>query len=64
MGAMYMYIDCVYGCYIHVYLLCIWVLCTGILIVYTGAISCILIVYMDDIYMFIYCVFGCYVQVY
>ena len=32
-----MCIDCVYECYIHAYRLCIWVICTGILIVYMGA---------------------------
>ena len=49
MGAMDMYIDCVYRCYIHVYWLCIWVLYACILVVRKGA-----------IYMYIDCVYGCY----
>ena len=46
MGAIYMYIDGVYGCYIHVYLLCIWVLYTCILIVCMGA----MYMYIDGVY--------------
>ena len=42
MGAIYMYIDYVYGCYLHVYWRCVWELHT-----------CILIVYMGVIYMYI-----------
>jgi len=53
LGAMYMHVNCVYGCYGHVCRLCIWVLCT-----------CILIVYMGAIYMFIDCVYECYMRVF
>jgi len=53
MGTIYMYIDSVYGCYIHVYWWCIWVLYT-----------CILIVYMGVVDMCIDCVYGCYMHVY
>jgi len=53
MGAIYLYIHCVYGCLIHVFLVCIWVLYI-----------CILIVYMGVIYMYIDGVYGCYVHVY
>ena len=52
-GAIYMYIDCVYGCYIHVFSLCIWVLYT-----------CILMVYMSAIYMYIDCAYGLYIHFY
>jgi len=55
MGAIYMYIDGVYGCYIHAYRWYIRVLKT-----------CILMVYMCAIYMYIDGVYGCniLVQVY
>jgi len=53
MSAKHMYVDCPYGCYIDLCLLCIWVLNT-----------CILIVYMGAKYMYIDCVYGCYVHVY
>ena len=49
---MYIYVDGVYGCYVHVYQLCIWVL-----------FACILIVYMGVIYMYIDCVYGCYYKI-
>ena len=52
-GALCMYIDCVFGCYIHVYLLCILVLYACILIVYMVLFICIWIVYMGAIYMYI-----------
>jgi hypothetical protein len=42
MNVIYMYIDCVCGCYIHACWLCIWVLYT-----------CLLMVYMEVIYMYI-----------
>ena len=42
MGDIYMCIDAIYGCYVHVYRLCIWVLYT-----------CILGVYMGVMYMYI-----------
>jgi hypothetical protein len=60
MAPLYMYIDGVYGCCIHVNLFCIWVLCTCILMVYMAA----LMVYMGAIYMYIANVYGCYVHVY
>ena len=74
-GALCMYIDCVFGCYIHVYLLCILVLyacilivylvlCTCILIVYLVLCTCILIVYMGAIYMYIDGAYGRYIHVY
>jgi hypothetical protein len=55
MGAIYMHIDCVYGCYIQY-----------ILIVYIGAYlyACILMVCMGVIYMYIDGVYGCYIHVY
>ena len=53
MGGIYMYIDCEYGCYIHVYSWCIWELYT-----------CILIVYLGVIYMYFGCVYGCYIYIY
>ena len=49
---MYMYIDCVYACHIHVYRMCIWVLYTYIFIVYMG----VMYMYVDGVY-------GCYVHV-
>ena len=52
MGAMNMYIDFVYGCYIHVYLWCI-------LVVYT----CMFMLYMHASCMHIDGVYGCYVHV-
>ena len=59
-----MYIDCVYGCYIRVYWLCIWcyihVYWLRIWVLYT----CILIAYMGAIYMSFDCVYGCYLHVY
>jgi hypothetical protein len=69
-----MYIDCVYGCYVHVYWLCIWVEDTRILIVYIGAICMyidfvyrgyiLFIMYIGALCMYIDCVFGCYIHVY
>jgi len=53
MGAIYMYIDCVYGCYIDVYVRCIWVLY-----------ACMLMVYMGSMYLYIDCVHRCYIHVY
>jgi len=43
-----MYIDCVYGSYIHVCWLCIWVLYTYMFMLHLGA-----------LYMYIDCVFVC-----
>ena len=65
-SALCMYIDGVYGCYIHAYLLCIWELYTYILIVYIGAYfyACILMVCIGVIYMYIDGVYGCYLHVY
>jgi hypothetical protein len=48
-----MYIDGVYGCYIHVCSLCLLVLY-----------ACSLIVYMGAIYKYIDRVYGCYLDVY
>jgi len=48
MGAIYMYVNCVYWCYKHVYCLHIWLLNTSILIVH-----------MVARYMNIGCVYGC-----
>jgi len=53
MGAMYMHIHGVYGCYILVYSLCIWVPDT-----------CIFSMDMGAIYMYIDCVYGCHLHVY
>ena len=50
MGGIYMYIDSVYGSYVHVCWLCIRVLCKCKLMVYMGA-------------MYIDCVYGCYIHV-
>jgi len=59
-----MYIDCVYGWYIQVYLLCIFVVytvyCLCIWVVHT----CILIVYLDALCMYIDCAYRCYVHIY
>jgi hypothetical protein len=46
-----MYIDSVYGCYIHVYWWCIWVIYT-----------CIIIVYMGVMYMYVDGVYECYIK--
>ena len=53
MGAIWMYIKCVYGYNMHVCLLCIWVLYTCMLNVHIGAMK-----------MYIKCVCGCYIHVY
>jgi hypothetical protein len=55
MGALCMYINgvLVYGCYIHVYRLCVWVLYT-----------CILMVYMSATYIYIDGGYWCNVHVY
>ena len=59
-----MYIDCVYGCYIRLYWLCIWcyihVYWLRIWVLYT----CLFIVYMGAIYMYIDGIYECYVHVY
>jgi hypothetical protein len=68
-GGIYMFIDCTYGWYIHVYWLCIW----GSIYMYVDCVygwyihaywlciwvvyTCILIVYMGGIYMYIDCVY-------
>jgi len=53
MGAIYLYIDDAYGCYIHLCWWCISVLCT-----------CILMVYMGAIYMYFESVYWFYINVY
>jgi hypothetical protein len=63
-GALCMYIDCVFGRYIHVYLLCILVLYACILIVYMVLCICIWIVYMGAIYMYIDGAYGLYIHFY
>jgi hypothetical protein len=60
-----MYIDCVYGCYVHIYWLCIWVGCyvhVCWLCIWVPYI-CILIVHMGAMYMHIDCVYRCYIYV-
>ena len=56
MGAIYMYIDCVYGC---LFLLCIYI--DG---VYGVVYTCIWIVCIGATYMYIDGVYGCYIHVY
>ena len=77
-GGIYMYIDGVYGLYLHVYWWCIRVVYTCILIVYMGGIymynvywlcivvvyTCILILYMGGICMYVDCVYGWYIHIY
>jgi len=56
MGGIYMYVDVVYACLMHVYSLCIWVISTCTLMVYMGA----MYLYIDWVYRwYIDCVDDC-----